>query len=381
MPHRRYFRPIPDPAGGRWRLAGGWVRFSALEVLRRGAPPEIVTDAPPQIIAALTAPRPALLGLGMDAPRIMGIVNVTPDSFSDGGRWTGDGGVDHGRALIAEGADILDIGGESTRPGAAEVAVDAETARVLPAITALARGAASGVEAGERRSGGIVPQGGGARDGIARNGVVADVAAEGEAAQAAPIAPRFPVSIDTRKAAVARAAVAAGAGMVNDVSGLDFDPAMAAEVARSGAAICLMHAQGLPETMQDDPRYDDVLLDVYDALEARIDRAVAAGIPRDGIVIDPGIGFGKTLAHNLAILRRISVFHALGVPVLLGASRKRFIGTLSGAEAAADRDPGSLAVTLAAVAQGVQIHRVHDVRGTRQGLTLWQAITQDDEGV
>lgn len=392
MPHRRYFRPIPDPAGGRWRLAGGWVGFSALEVLRRGAAPEVVTDAPPQIIAALTAPRPALLGLAMDAPRIMGIVNVTPDSFSDGGRWTEDGGIAHGRALIADGADILDIGGESTRPGAAEVAMEAEIARVLPAITALA-GTASGtggVEAGERRSGGIVPQGGAARDGIARNGVVADEAAEAEvaeeaaqerAAQAPPIAPRFPVSIDTRKAAVAQAAVEAGAGMVNDVSGLDFDPAMAAEVARSGAAICLMHAQGLPETMQDDPRYGDVLLDVYDALETRIARAVAAGIPRDRIVIDPGIGFGKTLAHNLAILRRISVFHALGVPVLLGASRKRFIGTLGGADAAADRDPGSLAVTLAAVGQGVQIHRVHDVRGTRQGLTLWQAITQDDEGV
>ena len=328
MPHRRYFRPIPDAAGGRWPLAGGRVRFSRLEVLRRRAAPEIVEDAPPQVIAALTGRRAPLLGLSMDAPRIMGIVNVTPDSFSDGGRWNDDGGIAHGRALIDAGADILDIGGESTRPGAAEVPAQAEIDRVLPAITALA-GA--------------------------------------------------PLSIDTRKAEVARAAVAAGAGMVNDVSGLDFDPQMAATVAQTGAAICLMHAQGRPETMQDDPRYDDVLLDVYDALEDRILRAVASGIPRDGIVIDPGIGFGKTLAHNLAILRRVSIFHALGVPVMLGASRKRFIGTLGGADRADRRDPGSLAVTLAAVAQGIQIHRVHDVAGTRQGLNLWQAITQDDD--
>ena len=162
--------------------------------------------------------------------------------------------------------------------------------------------------------------------------------------------------------------------MVNDVSGFDFDPGMAGVVAETGAAVCLMHAQGLPATMQDDPRYDDVLLDVYDALAERIARAEAAGIPRERIVIDPGIGFGKTQAHNLAILRRISLFHTLGVPVLLGASRKRFVGAVGGAETAGARDPGSLAVTLAAVAQGIQIHRVHDVAGTRQGLSLWRAI-------
>ena len=327
MPDRSYFRPIPAPSGGRWRLAGGWTGFSRLELLRRGAPPRIVDDAPPELLDALTAPRAPVLGLGMDAPRIMGIVNVTPDSFSDGGRWTSDGGIAHGRALADQGADILDIGGESTRPGAAAVAVPDEIARVLPAVTALAA---------------------------------------------------TPISIDTRKAAVAHAAVAGGAGMVNDVSGFDFDPSMAAAVAETGAAVCLMHAQGLPETMQDDPRYGDVLLDVYDALADRIARAVTAGIPRDKIVIDPGIGFGKTLDHNLAILRRISLFHALAVPVLLGASRKRFIGTLGQAEAASDRDPGSLAVTLAAVAQGIQIHRVHDVSGTRQGLAVWRAIERHE---
>ena len=320
----QYFRPIPDLSGGRWRLAGGWTGFSSFELLERGTAARVVQDAPPEVIGALTAPRPPVLGLSMDAPRIMGIVNVTPDSFSDGGRWNEDGGIAHGRALIAEGAHILDIGGESTRPGAAAVPVPEEIARTRPAIGALSREAA--------------------------------------------------VSVDTRKAEVARAAVAAGAGLVNDVSGFDFDPGMAAAVAETGAAVCLMHAQGLPENMQDDPRYGDVLLDVYDALAERIARAEAAGIPRDRIVIDPGIGFGKTLEHNLAILRRISLYHGLGVPVLLGASRKRFVGTLGGTETATQRDPGSLAVTLAAAQQGIQIHRVHDVAGTRQGLALWQAI-------
>ena len=320
----QYFRPIPDLSGGRWRLAGGWTGFSSFELLERGTAARVVQDAPPEVIGALTAPRPPVLGLSMDAPRIMGIVNVTPDSFSDGGRWNEDGGIAHGRALIAEGAHILDIGGESTRPGAAAVPVPEEIARTRPAIGALSREAA--------------------------------------------------VSVDTRKAEVARAAVAAGAGLVNDVSGFDFDPGMAAAVAETGAAVCLMHARGLPENMQDDPRYGDVLLDVYDALAERIARAEAAGISRDRIVIDPGIGFGKTLEHNLAILRRISLYHGLGVPVLLGASRKRFVGTLGGTETAAQRDPGSLAVTLAAAQQGIQIHRVHDVAGTRQGLALWQAI-------
>ena len=328
MSDSEYFRPIPDQTQGRWQLAGGWVRFSTFELLSRGAPPRIVNDAPPEVIAALTASRPPVAGLAMDRPLVMGIVNVTPDSFSDGGRWNADGGIAHARALLAAGADMLDIGGESTRPGSRAVDVAEEIARTLPAI--------------------------------------------------AELSARLPVSIDTRKAQVALAGVAAGAAMVNDVSGLDFDPAMAAAVAQGGAAICLMHAQGVPETMQDDPRYDDVLLDVYDALAARIARAEAAGIPRARIVIDPGIGFGKTGQHNLDILRRISLYHGLGVPVLLGASRKRFIGSFGGPGEAGLRDPGSLAVTLAAVAQGVQFHRVHDVAGTRQGLALWQAITRTD---
>ncbi|VDS10237.1 Dihydropteroate synthase [Paracoccus haematequi] len=317
-----YARPIPLPHG-RYPLAGGWTRFSQVEILERGKPPRISDDIPPDLLDRLTARRPAVAGLPLDRPRVMGIVNATPDSFSDGGRYDA---ASHGADLIRDGADILDIGGESTRPGAAEVPATEETARIVPAIQALAH---------------------------------------------------IPVSVDTRKAAVARAALKAGAAMVNDVSGFDFDPALAQVVADARVPVCLMHAQGLPATMQDDPRYDDVLLDVYDALEARIRRAEAAGIPRARIVVDPGIGFGKTQAHNLAILRRISLYHGLGCAILLGVSRKRFIGTIGGADDPADRSPGTLALTLAAVAQGVQIHRVHDVRGLIQGLRLWQAVNNE----
>lgn len=319
----RYYRPLPIPHG-RHVLAGGWTRFSQVEVLERGRPPHIGDDIPAEVLDRLTAPRADLAGLSMDVPRVMGIVNATPDSFSDGGVYDP---LRHGKDLVQDGADILDIGGESTRPGAAEVPVPNEIARIVPPIRALA--------------------------GLA------------------------PVSVDTRKEAVARAALDAGAVMVNDVSGLDFDPGLAPLVARVQVPVCLMHAQGLPATMQDDPRYDDVLLDVYDALDARIRRAEAAGIPRARIVVDPGIGFGKTQAHNLAILRRISLYHGLGCAILLGVSRKRFIGAIGGADDPADRSPGTLALTLAAVAQGVQLHRVHDVRGLVQGLRLWQAVNDN----
>lgn len=323
---RDYYRPIPLPTCGTWQLAGGPIGFSQFERLGRGVPPRIVDSAPDEVLAALTGARAPLLGLSLDRPRLMGIVNATPDSFSDGGSYDP---LAQAEALIAAGAELLDIGGESTRPGAAEVAVTDEIARILPTTRA--------------------------------------------------VAARIPVSVDTRKAPVARAALAAGAAMVNDVSGFDFDPDLPGLIAGAGVPICLMHAQGLPETMQDDPRYGDVLLDVYDALEARIERALSAGILRSQIVIDPGIGFGKTEAHNLAILRRISLYHGLGCPILLGVSRKRFIGRIGGAVRAADRAPGTLALTLAAVAQGVQVHRVHDVAEIAQGLRLWQAVNDKNE--
>lgn len=330
-----YIRPIPivdaaAPADA-LPLAGGWCRFSHVEILRRDAPSEVrpassLTDAQRDL---LTAPRPDFAGLSMDRPRIMGILNVTPDSFSDGGLFLKPEAAMMAARDMAAAADIIDVGGESTRPGAAEVEVAEETARTAPVIAAM-------------RAAGISP----------------------------------PISIDTRKAAVARAALGSGARIVNDVTALSFDPGMAQAVAESGAPVILMHSIATPQTMQNDPRYDNVLLDVYDALAARVAVAEAAGIPRSRIAIDPGIGFGKTLEHNLALLARLSLFHALGLPVLLGASRKRFIGTLSGAEEAQRRMPGSLAVALAGVAQGVQMIRVHDVSETRQALSLWQAATQ-----
>ncbi|HEU0058467.1 MAG TPA: dihydropteroate synthase [Hyphomicrobiaceae bacterium] len=294
-------------------------RLSALE-LRADAEPRLA-----QLLAQLERPRAPIAGLSFEAPRIMGIVNVTPDSFADGGRYFDVGAaVEHALRLEAEGADILDVGGESTRPGAAGIDVEEECRRVLPVIAALR-------------------------------------------AQA-----RVPISIDTRQSEVMRRALAAGVRLINDVSALRHDPSSLPTVAQTGAPVVLMHAQGDPATMQKAPQYADVVLDVYDFFAARIAASEAAGIPRSRLILDPGIGFGKTLAHNLALLASLSLFHALGCVVMLGASRKSFIGHLTGAPAA-ERLPGSLAAALMGAAQGVQILRVHDVAATRQALTVWQA--------
>lgn len=329
-----YTRPIAmtDPArpAGAYPLAGGWAWFSHVELIERQGPSRIVAacDLDAETRDRLSAPRPDFAGLTLDRPRVMGILNVTPDSFSDGGLFLKPEAALMQARRMAAGADILDIGGESTRPGAVDVAQAEEIARTAPVIAAM-------------RAAGL------------------DV----------------PVSIDTRKAAVAEAAFAAGASILNDVTALQFDPAMAATAARLGAPVILMHSIATPATMQDDPEYDDVLLDVYDALAARLAAAEAAGIARHRLAIDPGIGFGKTLQHNLTLLSRLSLFHNLGVPVLLGASRKRFIGTISAEGDAQKRLPGSLAVALAGVAQGMQMIRVHDVAETRQALSLWLAST------
>jgi dihydropteroate synthase len=331
-----YLRPIPltDPAiaDGALRLAGGWVRFTHVEALSRGARPRIVpvAEVAPERLAPLVAPRAAFAGLTLDRPRIMGILNVTPDSFSDGGRHAGpDEAVVRAGAMLDEGADLIDIGGESTRPGAIELPEAEEIARVLPVIEALAaRGLAT------------------------------------------------PLSLDTRKSAVVRAGLAAGAGIVNDVSGLRHDPDLARVAAETGAGLIVMHSIGTPETMQAlaAGAYGDVLLDVYDALASCVAQAEAAGVPRDRIMVDPGIGFGKTLEQNLAILRRLSLFHGLGCGVLLGVSRKGMIGAIAGEPDAARRAPGSAAIGLWAVAQGMQMLRVHDIRDHQQALALWQAL-------
>ena len=330
---RTYFRPIAmtgSPAGAdTLPLAGGPLWFDRVEVLNRGTSPDVIraADLPEEAAQRLTGQRSPSGGMTYDAPRVMGILNATPDSFSDGGDFAqAAAALEKSRAMAVEGADIIDIGGESTRPGAEPVSLEDEQARVVPLIETLVK------------------------EGVG------------------------PLSVDTRNAATAEAALGAGAVLFNDVSALSHDPQSAEVAARHGAALCLMHAQGDPETMQADPRYDDVLLDVYDYLEDRIRAAAAAGIARDMILADPGIGFGKTVEHNLALLRGLSLFHGLGVPLLVGASRKRFIGTLGDAPEPKDRLGGSLAVAVMAALQGAQVLRVHDVAPTVQALKLAGAI-------
>lgn len=329
-----YYRALAqfgrDRPDGAYPIAGGWSWFRDVALHRRGK--SVVTiaahDLPGNVLDQITRPRSPIAGLSMDAPRIMGILNVTPDSFSDGGQFVETSpAVAHAAHMVTSGADLIDVGGESTRPGAAEVSVAEEVARTEPVIAAIK----------------------------AEHSV--------------------PISIDTRKSQVAGAAVAAGANLINDVAALTFDPDLGRLAAETDMPVCLMHAQGNPETMQYDPQYEDVLLDVYDFLNARIDAAVAMGIARDRIVIDPGIGFGKTIAHNLALLRGLSLFHALGCPILLGASRKRFIGAIGGGQDATDRVAGSVAIALEGLRQGVQISRVHDTFETKQAFDLQMAIS------
>ena len=355
MPDRLYFRPVVlggadrAGAGAVQRLAGGRFGFAEIDVIARdgdGAGRALGRFAPAALsvqfpghresidaaMTRLTAPRAPICGLPMERAQVMAVMNLTPDSFSDGGVHN-QGALAAARVaeLAAAGASILDFGGESTRPGADTIDPAEEFARISPALEAAAAGAAGAV-----------------------------------------------ISVDTRKADVAARALPLGARLFNDVSALSYDPQslkVAKAYADAGGAVCLMHALGDPKTMQKDPRYDDVLLDVYDYLEARVAACEAAGLPRDALIVDPGIGFGKTLAHNLALLRGLSLFHTLGCPVLLGASRKRFIGTLSGEAEAARRAPGSVAAALHGVSQGVQILRVHDVRETVQALRVSEAIS------
>ena len=318
-------------------LAGGPIAFTAA-VLIEGTPQkstrrllaapalkESRDAALKAVLKCVTVKRPAFAGIKLDAPVLMGIVNVTPDSFSDGGLYdTTDGAITHAAELTAAGAAIVDIGGESTRPGSDTVDEEDERDRIVPVLKGL-----KGIDA--------------------------------------------VISIDTRKASVAKAAAKAGAAILNDVSALTYDPESLAVAAKGKLAVVLMHAQGEPKTMQDDPRYDDVVLEVFDYLEARIEAARAAGIPPARIAADPGLGFGKTLAHNLKLLASLSLFHGLGVPLLVGASRKRFIGGLGQGRDPRAREPGSHAAAIASAAQGVQILRVHDVAGTSQALAVWLA--------
>jgi dihydropteroate synthase len=262
-----------------------------------------------------------------DRPLVMGIVNVTPDSFSDGGRYLGpERAIAHARQLRAEGADILDIGGESTRPGAAPVTAEEETLRILPIVRAM------------RAEGAVV-------------------------------------SIDTMKPEVMRAAAAEGASLWNDVTALGFSPDSAAVAAELGCEVMLMHMQGEPRTMQDNPVYEDVVREVCDFLQRRAERAMAAGVRREAIWVDPGIGFGKTLAHNLELLANLDKVRALGFKTALGVSRKRFLKAIDPtAEAADDRLGGSLAGALIGAEARTDAIRVHDVRETAQALKTWSLV-------
>ena len=261
---------------------------------------------------------------------VMGIVNVTPDSFSDGAMFaSADDAVAHGARLVDEGADLVDVGGESTRPGSDPIEADEELLRVVPVIEGLVK---------------------------ARPGTL--------------------LSVDTRKPEVASAALDAGASVVNDIAG-GRNSALLETVSRTGAGVILMHMLGEPKTMQDDPRYDDVVAEVHEFLRERIEAAVFAGIPEERVCIDPGIGFGKTVDHNLALLRAVPALRMLGAAVMVGASRKGFIGTLTGVEDPAARLEGSLAVAVLAAAHGADLVRVHDVEATVRALKVADAVVRE----
>jgi len=325
-------------AGQAGLLAGGPVGFTSIEVIE-GTPgqtrrelrsfPDLKLSGEPavaELLNTITEPRAPIAGMTLGSPRIMGVVNVTPDSFSDGGLHATTGAaIAHARKLAGEGADILDIGGESTRPGSGPVGVEEEAARILPVIEGLKNSSAR-------------------------------------------------LSVDTRKSAIMARAAAAGVHILNDVSALGYDRGSLKAAAETGLPVVLMHALGDPKTMQDNPVYEDVALEVFDYLSDRIEACQRAGIERKKIIADMGIGFGKTLEHNLELLNALSLFHSLGVAILLGASRKRFIGTLADEPDASAREPGSIAAALSAISQGIQIVRVHDVAATRQALTIWNAI-------
>jgi dihydropteroate synthase len=325
------------------RLAGGLNWFGLVELIRveghsrvsgELVPVEGIESRFDEAMASdwarIIGPRaPLQMGertIRLDQPQVMGIVNATPDSFSDGGAYAdATAAAEAGANMAAQGAAIIDVGGESTRPGASVVWEDDEIQRVLPVVQQLAAG--------------------------------------GNA-----------VSIDTRKSGVMDAALGAGAKLVNDVSALTWDPQSAGVVAKAGVPVVLMHHQGDPTTMQMEPRYDDALVEVYLWLEERIASAQETGIARDKILVDPGIGFGKSVAHNLELMNGLALLHGLGCPIVLGASRKRMVGALSNEAPVDQRLPGSLALALKVVEQGAQIIRVHDVPETVQAFKVWRGL-------
>ena len=329
-----YYRALlrsgtPQPRNS-LNLAGQKIWFEQAEVLERGKASKIVSikDVPDYILENLVSKKTNIISDDYTTPKIMGILNVTPDSFSDGGHYFNrEVALDAIKNITSLGLDILDIGGESTRPGADLVCAQEELSRILPIVEALST------------------------ENLGYN-----------------------LSVDTRKSEVMQKVMDLGVNFINDVSALSFDKQSLSVVASRPTVISLMHGNNNPKTMQINPQYDNVLLDVYDYLSQCKEKTIEAGISFKNIILDPGIGFGKTTEHNLALIKGISLFHSLGCPLLVGVSRKRFIGALANEPDPISRLPGSLTVALELLRQGVQIIRVHDIKATRQALNLWNAL-------
>ena len=328
-----YFRPIVRTGSPRSKnsifLAETNYWVSEAEEIKFGKKTKLVSinDVPDWWKKRWLKKRSDILGMEFGFPKLMGILNVTPDSFSDGGNHVElDAALNQAKFMEENGVDIIDVGGESTRPGALTVPILEEIRRIEPVI--------SGISA---RS-------------------------------------KIPISVDTRKAGVASAAHKAGASMVNDVSGFTFDSDLLPFCSKYKLPVCVMHMKGSPENMQNNPKYENILIEVFDFLENQIGKLVEAGISRDQIIADVGIGFGKNIGHNLALIKNISLFHGLGVPLLLGVSRKSIISNVAKVEKPSDRVHGSISLAISALGQGVQLFRVHDVAETKQAFDLWVAV-------
>lgn len=331
---KNYYRPIiiksSKGSTRSYKLAGGWAFFENVEVIQRNGKPKIIKaeNLPKKVLHNLTIKRQSLFNLSFSSPHVMGILNVTPDSFSDGGKYSElECAFEEFTKMMNYGAAIIDIGGESTRPGADPITVSEEISRISPILEKI-------------RSSGI----------------------------------DLPISVDTRKSEVWDISKQLGADMLNDISSLSYDKEMKKLVVNQNIPICVMHSKGVPKSMNSEAVYDNVLLDVYDFLENVVEDCVELGISKNNIIVDPGIGFAKTLEHNLTLLRGLSIFHSLGCPILVGASRKRFIKTIGLQDDPLKISAGSIAVALEAISQGVQILRVHDVFETVQALRLWKSI-------
>ena len=311
-------------------LGGTQVKFDSFKIVERGRSSITIpaVEAPQEVLETFIRPRSSIFDLNFNKVNIMGILNVSPDSFYDGKENFRDTDfVKKGLDLIKGGLDILDVGGESTRPGAKEVPVEIEKHRVSSIIKSIKK-----------------------------------------------ITPETIISIDTRKSQVAKAALKGGATIINDVSGLTFDSEILSVASEFGSGICIMHSKGLPENMQNQPSYENIVLDIYDFLEERINQAKKAGISEEKIIVDPGIGFGKSLYHNKTLIKNLSLFHGLGCPVMVGLSRKSFIGEIVGELDPSKRLGGSLAALLTAVSRGAHLVRVHDVIETKQAIEVWNSL-------